>query len=200
MRSAAAAKSPAGGDGPWPALIVGFEMFGLTPYVRRTADRLAGLGPVAVVPDLYDRAGPRLSGAADERGRAHAYDLLTGLTRKEVTADLLAIFTHPGQPVNTARPSPAGPPGAAGNCAPSRHDAAGDSPSHGAGRPAHRTARGCKTPVRVPLGGHPVNWRGIVESRLPATAWPRHAVLSMSRVPIHCTETGGPVCPPNLTA
>ena len=35
------------GDGPWPAVIVGFEMFGLTPYIRRTADRLASLGLLA---------------------------------------------------------------------------------------------------------------------------------------------------------
>ncbi|WUH94847.1 dienelactone hydrolase family protein [Streptomyces sp. NBC_00433] len=82
------------GDGPWPAVIVGFEMFGLTPYIRRTADRLAGLGLLAVVPDFYHRTAPGFSGTADDRGRAEAYALLDRLTRQEVTADLLATLAH----------------------------------------------------------------------------------------------------------
>jgi carboxymethylenebutenolidase len=90
------------GDGPWPSVIVGFEMFGLTPYIRRTADRLAGLGLLAVVPDFYHRTAPGFSGTADEPGRARAFALLDRLTRQEVTADLLATLTHLEQREDTA--------------------------------------------------------------------------------------------------
>jgi carboxymethylenebutenolidase len=97
------------GDGPWPAVIVGFEMFGLTPYIRRTADRLASLGLLAVVPDFYHRTAPGFSGTADEPGRARAFALLDRLTREEVEADLLATFTHLEQREHTVgRPGMAG--------------------------------------------------------------------------------------------
>lgn len=82
------------GEGPWPAVIVGFEMFGVTPYIRRTAERLAGLGLLAVVPDFYHRTAPGFSGTADDEGRTRGYDLLNRLDREEVTADLLGTLTH----------------------------------------------------------------------------------------------------------
>jgi carboxymethylenebutenolidase len=97
------------GEGPWPAVIVGFEMFGLTPYIRRTADRLAGLGLLAVVPDFYHRTAPGFCGTVDEQGRARAYALLDRLTRQEVTADLLATLAHLEQREDTVgRPGMAG--------------------------------------------------------------------------------------------
>ncbi|WP_329171907.1 dienelactone hydrolase family protein [Streptomyces sp. NBC_01477] len=92
---------PAGG-GPWPAVIVGFEMFGLTPYIRGTAERLAGLGLLAVVPDFYHRTAPGFSGTADEQGRARGYALLNRLTREEVRADLLATLAHLEQREDTS--------------------------------------------------------------------------------------------------
>jgi carboxymethylenebutenolidase len=95
--------------GPWPAVIVGFEMFGVTPYIRRTADRLAGVGLLAVVPDFYHRTAPGFSGTADEEGRAEGYALLNRLARAEVTADLLATLAHLEQRTDTAgRPGMAG--------------------------------------------------------------------------------------------
>jgi len=36
------------------------EIFGLTPYVKGVCDRLAGLGYVALAPDLYSRLEPDL--------------------------------------------------------------------------------------------------------------------------------------------
>lgn len=41
------------GAGPWPGLVVMFELFGLDDTVRRHAIRLAEAGYLALVPDLY---------------------------------------------------------------------------------------------------------------------------------------------------
>lgn len=40
---------------PRPAVLVGFEMFGLTAYVTGIADRLARAGYLALAPDFYHR-------------------------------------------------------------------------------------------------------------------------------------------------
>lgn len=97
------------GRGPWPAVIVGFELFGTTPYIRRVADRLAGLGLLAVVPDFHHRAEPGFAAAADAEGRARGFALLDRLTREEVAADLRALVARLEERGNTVgRPSMAG--------------------------------------------------------------------------------------------
>ncbi len=45
---------------PRPAVIVIHEIFGLNEDIRRITGRVADLGWVALAPDLYDTAGPRL--------------------------------------------------------------------------------------------------------------------------------------------
>lgn len=42
------------GMGPWPALIVIQEWWGLDAQIRSIADRFAGIGYLAVAPDLYE--------------------------------------------------------------------------------------------------------------------------------------------------
>lgn len=102
------AARPAGG-GPWPAVIVGFEMFGLTPYVRRVADRLAGLGLLALAPDFYHRTAPGFSGSADAEGWARGLALADLLRRAEVAADLRAVADRAEELGGAAgRPSMAG--------------------------------------------------------------------------------------------
>jgi carboxymethylenebutenolidase len=47
-------------EGPRPAVIVIHEIFGLNDDIRRMTGRFAGLGYVALAPDLYDTGGMRL--------------------------------------------------------------------------------------------------------------------------------------------
>ena len=48
---------PPVGSGPWPAVVVLHEIFGLTDDIRQQADRLAAAGYLAVAPDLYTAGG-----------------------------------------------------------------------------------------------------------------------------------------------
>ena len=47
------------GEGPWPGVVVLFEAFGLDEQMRLHAHRLARLGYLALVPDLYSDGGAR---------------------------------------------------------------------------------------------------------------------------------------------
>ena len=42
------------GDGPWPAVVVIQEWWGLNDNIKSIADRFAAAGYVAIAPDLYD--------------------------------------------------------------------------------------------------------------------------------------------------
>jgi len=57
MRAALALPASAA---PRPAVIVIHEIFGLNDDIRRITGRVADLGWVALAPDLYDTAGPRV--------------------------------------------------------------------------------------------------------------------------------------------
>jgi carboxymethylenebutenolidase len=52
--SAAYRAAPAG-DGPWPALVLVHEVFGLDDEMKRHADRLAAMGYLVLAPDLLSR-------------------------------------------------------------------------------------------------------------------------------------------------
>jgi carboxymethylenebutenolidase len=49
---------PSSGPGPWPAVLVFMDAFGLRPQLERMADTLAERGYAVLVPNLLYRAGP----------------------------------------------------------------------------------------------------------------------------------------------
>ena len=80
------------GDGPWPGVVVFPDAFGLRDVMREMGDRLAGLGYVALIPDVFYRAGdwaPFDPGTAfsDEKERGRLFGLIRGLTNERVIAD-----------------------------------------------------------------------------------------------------------------
>ena len=46
-----------GGDGPWPGVLVFPDAGGARETFRQMGDRLADMGYVALIPDIYYRAG-----------------------------------------------------------------------------------------------------------------------------------------------
>src|SRR5215207_2465018 len=65
---------PASGSGP--GLLVLQEIFGVNEYIREVCDRLAGLGYVAMAPDVFWRLEPNvdINGNSDEAmGRAFGF-------------------------------------------------------------------------------------------------------------------------------
>ncbi len=49
--------TPAAGNGPWPGVILCFDGAGMRPAIDQIAQRIAALGYVVAVPDLFHRAG-----------------------------------------------------------------------------------------------------------------------------------------------
>jgi carboxymethylenebutenolidase len=86
---------PADG-GPWPAVLLGFEMFGVTGYLRVVAAQVAAAGYLALVPDFYhwqSADGSATELTADADGRARGLELINGLRRDQITADVRAAIS-----------------------------------------------------------------------------------------------------------
>ncbi|ADD41279.1 dienelactone hydrolase family protein [Stackebrandtia nassauensis] len=74
--------------GTYPGVLIGFEIFGVTPYIRRMADRVASLGYLAIAPDFHHRDAPGVELTADAEGRSRGLELTRRLTRASVAEDL----------------------------------------------------------------------------------------------------------------
>jgi carboxymethylenebutenolidase len=76
---------PVVGPGPWPAVVVVHDAFGLTDVAREHADRLAAAGYLALVPDLFTRGGMmrcvRVTFTALMQGSGAAFDDLDAARR-----------------------------------------------------------------------------------------------------------------------
>ena len=85
------------GPGTWPGVLIGFEMFGITGFARSVAERFAAAGYLALVPDFYHwqtAAGDApVELTADDGGRARGLELINGLDRALVRADVQACVT-----------------------------------------------------------------------------------------------------------
>lgn len=80
------------GDGPWPGVLLFPDAGGTRETIRQMGDHLASLGYVALVPDIYYRAGQWApfdvaTLFTDEQERARLGGLVSVLTNENVIAD-----------------------------------------------------------------------------------------------------------------
>ncbi|MCU1679824.1 MAG: dienelactone hydrolase [Amycolatopsis sp.] len=80
------------GDGPWPGVLVFPDAGGARETFREMGDRVASLGYVALVPDIYYRAGgfapfDMATVFTDEQERGRLFGLMSVLTNERVVAD-----------------------------------------------------------------------------------------------------------------
>ena len=80
--------------GMYPNVLLGFELFGVTSYVRAVAERIAHLGYNALVPDFYHRLGRHIELTDDVEGRTRGFEPLAGIHRDGVRRDVQAAITH----------------------------------------------------------------------------------------------------------
>jgi carboxymethylenebutenolidase len=80
------------GDGPWPGVLVFPDAGGLRDTFREMGDRLAALGYVALVPDVFYREGDwapfdMKTAFADEKERTRLFAFMGRLTNDRIIAD-----------------------------------------------------------------------------------------------------------------
>ena len=80
------------GAGPWPGVLVFPDAGGARETVRQLGDRLAGMGYVALIPDIYYRAGEWApfdvaTLFTDKQERARMAGLVSVLTNEAIIAD-----------------------------------------------------------------------------------------------------------------
>ena len=81
---------PASGSGP--GLVVLQEIFGVGDYIKETLDRLAGLGYVALAPDLYWRIERGIALGHDDDGLAKAFETVQKLDHEPAVRDSIAAL------------------------------------------------------------------------------------------------------------
>jgi carboxymethylenebutenolidase len=87
------------GEGPFPAVIVLQEIFGITPELQHIADMLAGEGYLAVLPALFHRTDPNFLAPYDTDGMTRGRAAVNVLSHDDVRSDIrAAIDWVRGQP------------------------------------------------------------------------------------------------------
>jgi carboxymethylenebutenolidase len=81
-----------GGDGPFPAVIVIQEAFGLNGHIKDVGQRLAGEGYVTIAPDVFHRGGRGRTAGYDELPKA--LQLMGELTDAGIVEDVRAAVDH----------------------------------------------------------------------------------------------------------
>src|SRR5216684_6587206 len=77
--------------GPYPALVVVMEAFGLNDQIRRITNQLASEGFVAIAPNLYFRQPNNVVGYNDLPG---AFRLMGTVKDDQIVADMSAAIDH----------------------------------------------------------------------------------------------------------
>ncbi|GHO78768.1 carboxymethylenebutenolidase [Ktedonobacter sp. SOSP1-85] len=80
--------------GSYSGVIVGFELFGVTSYIRNVVDRIAQLGYVVLAPDFYHRSLPGIELEATVEGRTRGFELLHQFTRQQAINDVRASMIY----------------------------------------------------------------------------------------------------------
>lgn len=86
------------GAGPWPAVVVYMDAFGIRPALLEIGERIAAGGYVAVVPDLFYRYGaygpldPKEAFAGDFRAMVGPLTATTGNTRAAQDTEALLAY------------------------------------------------------------------------------------------------------------
>jgi carboxymethylenebutenolidase len=76
------------------AVIVLQEIFGVTPPVRKVADRFAEAGYLAVAPDMFWRVEPGLSLSHSKEDMARAFSILGSFSDESAMEDIQATLAH----------------------------------------------------------------------------------------------------------
>jgi carboxymethylenebutenolidase len=78
--------------GPYPAVLVYMEIFGINSHIRDVTERVAREGYLALAPDYFHRTGPGVEYGYDEKGMAGGMKLLGALRADEMIADAKAAI------------------------------------------------------------------------------------------------------------
>lgn len=81
-----------GGSGPWPAVLVIQEAFGLNDHIKDVARRVAAEGYVALAPDLFYRGGKGRTAGYDNLPKA--LELMGALRDDEIVADVGSAIAY----------------------------------------------------------------------------------------------------------
>lgn len=76
------------------AVVVIHEIFGLSDWVRLTADKLAAAGYIAIAPDLLSGSGAKRGGTEDFASEDAVRKAVSGLDPEKVTSDLNAVTNY----------------------------------------------------------------------------------------------------------
>ncbi len=76
------------------AVIAIHEIFGLTDWVRDTADQLAAAGYIALAPDLLSGAGPKGGGSSEFSSQDDVRTAIFKLPPDQITGDLNAVADY----------------------------------------------------------------------------------------------------------
>jgi carboxymethylenebutenolidase len=79
---------------PRAAILLVQEIFGVGPYIRAVAERLADAGYLVGAPDVFWRFSPNFEAAHDEAGLGEAFTKVQQLDFPQAVVDCSAALTH----------------------------------------------------------------------------------------------------------